>query len=150
MFCIQFLATFAHPADLTGGVADHQSVVGDVFGHDSAGADEGVAADGVAADDGAVGAECCAFFDEGWTHLVHLADFRTRVEDVGKDHRGAAENAVFQCDAFINGDVVLNFAFVADGCVGTDDDVLAYIAAFANVGAGKDVGEVPDSRSLTD
>jgi len=121
-------------------------VVGDVFCDNRAGTDEGVAADGVAADDGAVGTECCAFFDEGGTHLVHFADFRTRVEDVGKDHRGAAEDAVFQGDAFVNGDIVLNFTFVADDGVGADDDVLADVAVFSYFRSGKDVGEMPDLR----
>jgi len=102
---------------LSGGITDHQGVVGDVLRHHGAGADEGVLADGMAADDGTVGAKCCAFFDEGGADLVHLADFGPGVEDVGEDHRGAAKDAVFQGDAFIDGDVVLDFAFVADDCV---------------------------------
>ena len=125
-------------------------MIGDVFCHDGAGADEGVLADGMAANYGAVGAECCASFDEGGTHLVHFADFRPGIVDVGEDHRGAAENAVFQGDAFIDADVVLDLAFVANGCVGTDDDVLADVAVVADFGAGKDVGKMPNSRSLTD
>ena len=61
-------------------------MVGDVFCYDCAGADEGVTADGVAADDGAVGAQSCASFDKGGANLIHFADFRAWVVDVGKDH----------------------------------------------------------------
>ena len=107
-------------------------MVGDIFCYDCSGADEGVLADSVAADDRAVGAERCSLFDEGGAHLIHFADFCTGIVDVGKDHGWAAEDAVFQCDAFIDGDVVLDFAFVADDGVGTDDDVLADVAVFAD------------------
>ena len=132
------------------GVAGHQGVIGDVFRHDGACTDEGVTADGMAADYGAVGAECCSFFNKRGAHLIHFANFGPGVVDIGEYHRGAAENTVFKGDAFIDADVVLDFAFVADDCIGANDDVLADVAVLANFGTGKDVGEVPDSRSLTD
>ena len=118
-------------------------MVGDVFRDDRAGTDEGVAADGVAADDGAVSAKCCASFDKGGSHLVHFADFRPRVVDVCENHRWATEDTIFQSDAFVNADVVLDFALVANDCVRADDDVLADVAVLSDFGAGKDVGEVP-------
>jgi len=92
-------------------------MIGYVFRHDGAGADKRVLADGVAADDGAVGAECCALFDKSGADLVHFPDFCPRVVYVGKDHGRAAEDAVFQCNAFIDADVVLYLTFVADDCV---------------------------------
>jgi len=125
-------------------------VVGDVFGHDGAGADEGVAANGVAADDGAVGPQGGAALDEGGADLIHLSDFGAGVEDVGEDHGRAAEDAVFQGDTFVDGDVVLNFAFVADDGVWAYYDVLADVAVLADFGAGEDVGEVPDFGALAD
>ena len=121
-------------------------MVGYIFRNYSASADEGVTADGMAADDGAVGAKRCALFDEGGAHLVHFADFSPRVVYVGEYHRRAAENAVFKCNTFINADVVLDFAFIADDGVGADNDVLANVAVFAYFGTGKDVGEMPDFR----
>ena len=131
---------------MAGGVADHQGVIGDVFCDDCTGTDEGVLADGVATDDGAVGAERCAFFYEGGADLVHLADFRAWIVDVGKDHRGATEDAVFQCDTFIDGDVVLDFAFAADDGIGANDDILPDVAVFADFGSVKNVGKMPDFR----
>jgi hypothetical protein len=121
-----------------------------VLGDHRPGADEGVAADGMAADDGAVGPQGGAFLDEGGADLVHLPDFRPGVVDIGEYHRGAAEDAVFQGDAFIDADVVLDLALVADSGVGADDDVLADVAGFADPGAGEDVGEVPDFGAFTD
>lgn len=56
----------------------------------------------------------------------------------------ATKNAVFQCHAFIDADVVLYFAFAADDGVGADDHVLADVAVFADFGTGEDVGKMPD------
>jgi len=142
----QPLAAFAHPADLFCRVAYHQGMVRDVLCHDGAGADKGIAADGVATDDGAVGTQGGALPDKGGADLVHLADFGAGVVDIGENHGGAAEDAVFKGDAFIDADVVLDLAFGADGGVGADDDVLADVAGFADFGIGEDVGEVPDLR----
>ena len=115
-----------------------------------AGADEGTAADDVATDDGAVGPQGGAFLHVGGADLVHLSDFSTRVEDVGENHRGAAEDAIFQGDAFIDADVVLELALVAYDGIGADDDVLADVAILADLGAGEDVGEVPDFCAFAD
>ena len=144
------LSAVTCPADLSGRIADHERMIWNVFCYNGTRADEGVTADGVATDDGAVGTQGGALPDKGGADLVHLADFGAGVVDIGENHGGAAEDAVFQRDAFIDGDVVLDFAFVADGRVGADDDVLADIAVFADFGAGEDVGEMPNSRSLTD
>jgi hypothetical protein len=40
-------------------------------------------------------------FDQRGAHLVHLADLGAGVVDVGKDHRRAAKDPVFQGDTFI-------------------------------------------------
>ena len=93
----------------------------------------------MATDDSAVGAECCAALDEGRAHLIHLADFCARVVYVGEYHRRAAEDTVFEGDAFIDGDVVLYFAFIADDCIGANNNVLADVTFFADFGAREDV-----------
>ena len=111
-------------------------MVGHILRDHRPGADEGVAPDGVAADDGAVGPQGGAFLDESGADLVHFGDLRPGVVDICEDHRGAAEDAVFQGDAFIHAHVVLDLALVADGYVGADDDILADVAVLANLGAG--------------
>ena len=146
----QAFAAPAHISDGAGGVAEHEGVVGCVAGDDGAGADEGVAADGGAADDGAVGAKRCALFNERGSHLVHFADFRPGVVDVGKNHGRTAEDAVFQGDPFVDGDVVLNFASLADVYIRADDHVLPDVAVFTDSGVAEDVGEVPDFGAVAD
>ena len=147
---VQFFTAFAHPANLFRRIAHHKGMVVDIFCHHSSGADEGVTANCVAADDRAVGPQGGAFFDKGGTDLVHLGDFRPGVVDIGKNHRWAAENAVFQGDAFVNAHVVLDLALVTDGDIGTDDDVLTDVAVFTDLGAGKNVGKVPDFCAFAD
>ena len=61
-------------------------MVGDILCDYSSSTDEGIAADGVAADDGGIGPQGSAMFDQGGTDLVHLADFRPGIIDIGKDH----------------------------------------------------------------
>ena len=150
LLIIEFFTTNAHPPDLPGGVAGHQGVVGGVLRHYGTGADEGVAADGMAADDCAVGPQSGALFHEGWADLVHLGDLCPWVVDVRKHHGWAAEDTVFEGDTLIDGDVVLNFAFVADDGVWAYYDVLADVAVLADFGAGQDVREVPYFGALAD
>lgn len=111
-------------------------MVGNVFCDNRAGTDEGITAYCMATNDSAVGTECCSFFYEGGADLVHFADFRPWIINVGENHGRPTKNAVFQDNAFIGADVVLDFAFVADNCVGSDDDILADVAVFTNFGAG--------------
>ena len=136
---IQFLAALTHPADLPGRVANHQGIVGDIFRNYCSGADKSIGTDSVAADDCAVGAQGGALFDKRGAHLIHPADFRSWVIDVGKNHRRSAEYSVFEGDTFIDADVVLDFAFVANGCVGADDNILTDVTILANFGAGENV-----------
>jgi len=125
-------------------------MVGNILCDHSSGTNEGIAADGVAADDRAVGAQGGAALDERGADLVHLSNFGAGVEDVGENHRRATEDAVFQGDTLVDGNVVLDLAASADEGVGADDDVLADVAVLADSGAGEDVGEVPDFGAFAD
>jgi hypothetical protein len=140
---VKFLSTCTHPSDSFCRITHHKGMIEYIFRHNSTSTNKGVFPNGMAADDGAVGSQCGTLLDEGGADLVHLGDFCTRVIDVRKDHRRAAEDTIFQCDTLVDGYVVLNFAFVADGYVGADNNILADIAVFTNLGTGKDVGEVP-------
>ena len=125
-------------------------MIGDILRDHGAGAYEGVFTQCVAADDGAVGTQGGALFDDGRTDLVHLGDFRPGVVDVCEDHRGAAEDAVFEGDTFVDADVVLDFALISDRYIRPDDDILADVAVFTDFGAGEDVREVPDFGAFAD
>ena len=102
-------------------------MAGDIFCDHGTGADEGIFPDGMPADDGAVGPQGGAFLDEAWADLVHLRNFGPGVVNVREYHRRSAEDAVFQGNAFIDADIVLDLAFVADGDIRADNAILAYV-----------------------
>ena len=144
------LTTCTGPADLSGRVTGHKRVIGHIFCHDCSCADKSIAADSMAADDGAVGPQGSTFPDKGWANLIHLADFRPGIVDVCENHGRPAENAVFQCNTFIDTDVVLYLALVADYGIGTNNNVLADITFFADFRSGQNMREVPDFCVLAD
>ena len=82
-------------------------MVGDILCHYRPSADEGVMADSMSADDRAVSPKSSTFLHEGGADLVHLGNFCPGVVDVRKNHRGSAEDAIFQSHTFVNTDVVL-------------------------------------------
>lgn len=98
------------------------------------------------ADDCAVCPQSGAFFDNCGTDIVHLGDFGSGVVDIGEYHRWPAEYTIFESNAFVNTDVVLDFAFVTDSGVGTDDAVLANVAVLADFRTAQDMREMPDFR----
>lgn len=140
----QTLSTLTSPTDLSGRVAYDKGVVRDIFGDHGTGTDKGIAADGYPANDRAVGSQSGAFLHQRGAELVHLADGSARVVDVGKDHRRAAKNVVFQRDALVNRHVVLDFAPFTDGHIGADNDVLPDVALFPDPGPGKDMRKMPN------
>lgn len=143
-------AKFAHPADLTGGHADHEGVGFDVFVDHGACAHKGIFANGDAADHGAVGAQGGAFFDQCVAVFVFALDQGAGVVHVGEHHAGAAKDALFQGDVVVHADVVLYFAAVANGDLVADKDVLAKGHALADFCAAADVDEVPDAGAFAD
>jgi len=149
---LQALAGFADPADNAGGVADDEGVVGDVAGHDGARAYEGVAADAVSADDGAVGAERSAFAHAGLKvkGAAHLRIFAAGIDDVGEHHRGSAEHVIFEDDAFVNGDVVLNLAVIPDVHVVADIHILPEHTILSYARTGLYMRVMPDLRAVAD
>jgi len=79
---------------------------------------------------------------------VGAHDRGARVVDVGEHHAGAAEHVVFERDAVVHGDVVLDLHVGADDDVVADEHVLPERAACADAGTGADVHEVPDTAAL--
>src|SRR5690606_34199923 len=122
---VQLLAKLAHPANLFGRHSYHQRISWHVLVDHRAGAYEGVLANSHAAYNGAVGAQGGAFFDQGVAVLVLAFDQRPGVVDVGEDHAGAAEYALFKGNIVIDRDVILHLAVIADNNPITDKDVLS-------------------------
>ena len=88
--------------------------------------------------------------NQGGSDLVHLSNLGPGVVNIGEDHGRATEDSVFQVDAVIDRDIVLDFAPIPYCDIWSDDHVLADVAIRADPGALKDVGEMPDFRARTD
>ncbi len=147
---IQPLAEPAHPADMAGWYASHQSIGFHVAIDDCSGGNKGVFADGCATDDRAVGAYRCSTFDQRVAILVFAIDRRTRIVNIGEDHARAAENVIFQVHVVVDRDIVLDLDVVANGHAIADKDVLAERAAFTDAGTRTDMDPVPDACCLAD
>lgn len=119
-------------------------MIGNILRDDRPSSNKRVFTDGMAADNRAVGPQRGALPDERGPDLVHLPDFCPGVVDIGEDHRGAAEDAVFEGNALVDTYIVLDLASVADGDIRTDHAVLPDIAVLADLGPREDMGEVPD------
>ena len=144
-FCVEMeaFAVAAHPADLAGGVADHQGIVGHVFVDNGAGADKRILADTNAAHDSGVGADGSAFAHVGRQVFVFAIDGAAGVVYVGKHHRGPEEDVVFAGHAFVNRHIILHLHIVAENDAVGYEYVLAEVATFTQSGAGHHVAEVP-------
>jgi len=148
----QYFAAFAGPANPAGRDADHQGIIRHISGYHGAGTDERVFADRMPADNGGIGADGGAFPDQGFVIILRAAlrILTAGINDIGKDHRRPTENIILKCNAFIHGDVVLNFDEVADDDVVADVDVLPDGAFLADARTGLDMTEVPDAGAFPD
>lgn len=140
----------AHPADLSGGVADNEAVGLYGLGDDGSCADEGISADVVTTDDGGIGADGSTFSDDGFQVFSLAVDSAAGVIDIGEDHRRAEENVVFADDAFVNGYVVLYLDVVSELDAIGHEYVLAEVAVFPDDGSWHYMTEVPYFAAFAD
>ncbi len=140
----------ADPPHLPGGHAHHERIIGHITRHHRARADERVAANGHPANNRGVGADGRAPAHQRGLELALALDLAARIDDVGEDHGRPAEDVIFQNDAIVHRDVVLNFDAIADDRVVVHEHVLAQVAALADAGRGHDMAEVPDARARAD
>ena len=147
---VEAFATFADPADLSGGHASHQGIGLHVFGHHGAGSDEGALAHRMATDDSAVGTQRGTFADAGLgIHAMHgeMCAWRGHI---GEHTARSAEHIVLDLNAFVDGDVVLHTDVVTDVDVVAHIHVLSEGTVLADDGTFLDVAEVPDFSTLAD
>ena len=147
---VDALAVGAHPPDLPGRHAGHEREIGHVARNHGPGGDKGEHAYRHATDDGAIRAKRRAFPDTGIAVFGLALDEGTRVVDIGKDHRRAAENALFQNYVVIDGHIVLYLAVVADFCVVPDEAILPQRDIPADFRACADMRKMPDAAALAD
>ena len=125
-------------------------MVRNVGGDDGAGSDHRPFAHRMSADDGAVGSEAGSAFDEGlFIYAVHREGGAWNAH-VGKDAGRSAKNIVFEFDALIDGDVVLDAASVADPDSRTYVDILPERTVPSDDCAFLYVAEVPDFRAIAE
>ncbi len=141
----QAFTAFAYPADLTCRNSGHQSKVLYIGCHHRAGTYHGTAADGMAAYYRTVGAERRAFAHARTRINSMYGKVSPRGVHVGEHAGGAAEDIVFQFDAFIYGYVVLDAYAIAYAYAGTDIDVLSQGAIIPDHGTFLNVAEMPYS-----
>ena len=81
--------------------------------------------------------------------MIHLSYIGPRIVNIGKNHGGAAENAVFKGHSFINTHIILDFTAFSNGNIRTDDYILSDVTPFTDLRARHDVRKVPNFGSGT-
>ncbi len=119
-----------------------------LLGDDCAGTDKSVLTDGIPTDNCGIRANASASFYQGEQIVFALVsgECGSWRANVRKDDRGATENVVFESDALIHRNIVLNLDVVADLHSWTNDHILANSASLANARAREEVTEMPDGR----
>lgn len=119
--------------------------------HDRACSDQGELADRVAANDCRIGADAGTPLHKRRQIVFAPISWKGGpwCMDVGKDDGRTAENIVFQCHPFINGNIVLHLDIAADRYPRSNHDILTDATALADSSAGKEMAEVPDASPLT-
>jgi hypothetical protein len=130
-------------------IPHHARVGRDILCYHGSGSHKAVFSKGYATNNGSVGPDGGAPFDPCGSKLVFSSDKASGVENVGKNARGAAENVVLKRNAFIETDVVLDFASVADDDIRLHHDILAYNTIFSYLGAPHEVTKMPHLGPFT-
>ena len=125
-------------------------MVRNIFSYNGSGSDKIVSSQSYSANQGSVSADSCTSFYQSGPDLVHFSDFRTRVIDIGKNYGWSAKNMVFEGDAFVYGNIILDLTSISDSDIRTDHDILADIAVLSDTRARKDVGEMSDFCPFAD
>lgn len=145
---VQSMSMGTHPAQLTRWVAHHQGISRDGFGDHRSSPDEGERSNVVSTDDGGIGTNGGSFSNTGGRVLAPAVDGASGVGDIGEHAGRPEEDILFTNHPSVETDVVLNLAVSTQSHIWTDDNVLANVAVFSQIGAGHDVAEVPDFASL--
>jgi hypothetical protein len=67
-----------------------------------------------------------------------------RVDYIRKNHGRTAKHVIFENAAGIDGNVILNFYVIAYGYIGGHHNILANVAAGADLAVFHDMGEMPN------
>lgn len=149
-FRLQGMARFTDPAALTSRDTDDHGIGGNITSNDGPSPYEGVFADRDATNDGAISPQRRTLLHPGLTELGLALDEGAGIDYICKHHGRTAEYSIFKYDPFVNGDIVLQLATVANVHIPVDVDILADAATGADTSTGHDVTEVPDVGVVAD
>ena len=144
------LTARARPPDAPTWVADHEAVGRHILGHDRTSSNEGMLADGHAADHynpGAQSGPCCTMVGRS-SAPWRLVCARGRAQVSSECDSWTKKYVIADMHALDDHDLVLDSDAVADRCAVLHEGSIADVAVTADAGAGKDMGERPDSRPV--
>ena len=144
---IKFLPALAHPPDLLGRYAGHQSIILDILGHNGTGGYQGATPYRMAA-------HYRAIRTEGGS----LAHARTRVNSVHREVRPrsiyirknagrATEDIVFKLNAFVDGNIVLDPDTIPNADIIANIHILSQGTILSDDSPALDMAEMPNFRS---
>ena len=148
------MAVTTHPTNESGGMANDERIITDVFGSHRAGSHECVSSSGDSTYDSRVSADGRAFLDDGLLIECMAGDLGTRIGHICQDTRGPQKHIVFDNDARVHRDVVLDFHVSADDGSGVDIHILSdyaprtYFRAFHHMAEMPYLGTFPYFRAV--
>ena len=140
---VEAFATLAHPSYLSRWNAGHQRIRFHVFGHHSTSGDQGTLAYGMTAHHRAVGPQRSALTDSRLGIHPMNREMGSWRGHVGENTTRPTKDVVFNLNALIDGDVVLDPNTVAYAHVVAYVDILSQGTTLANDGTRLDMAEVP-------
>src|SRR5262249_48877873 len=137
------LAGMTDPADAARRNTGHQRKGSYIAGDDGARSDEAVHAEAAPTQDSGIRPDRAAALDHGLKKFILAINLGARVPNVGERAAWTAKHAVLQFDPFVDADIILDLAAVADVDIGPDHDILADDAIATNDAACNNMREMP-------
>src|SRR3990172_2844644 len=143
---MQFIAAATHPTYNSSRISNYQSIIRNIFRNNSACADKGITANGITTNNGCIGPDGSAAFYQCTVVKVRssLREFTSWIQNIGKNHRRAAENIIFQFDAFVDGYIILNFDKIPDFYIVANVYILTNRTFFTNTRVTLNMAIMPD------
>ena len=138
------MSAITHPSLDSGRHPVDKSIIGDIFIDQSSGPDKSIVPDSQTAENGRISADAGALLDERLAEFVLSRPMTSGIDDVRKNHRGAAKDVVLQGHSCVNGNVILDFHIVPNDHPGSDARILSDDAVLSDPALLEDVREMPD------
>src|SRR3989338_2155734 len=129
-----FSSAVTHPSFQTRGITIRESKIGNVLGNNSPRADKTVRAERNTADNRSVGSDGCPLFYMCFAEVLRGVSWKRgpRIDDVGKYHRGTAEDIILENNTLVHRNVILDLNIVSDNDIVSDKDILPDFTIFSD------------------